>query len=110
MIYNIVYDAVKKKTMTNPPNIFIGNVEMAAGIGMVLAEIGRKMDFENIKEPVEIKENFERIMEETENVSLSDTSEIIVELIEKYQVREMVNETMEDLEILVNMKNEDTNL
>ena len=38
MIYNIIYDAVKKKTTTNPPNIFIGNVEMAAGMGI---EIGR---------------------------------------------------------------------
>ena len=36
MIHEIIYDGVLKKAATNPPNEFIGNVEMAAGIGIVL--------------------------------------------------------------------------
>ena len=36
MTYLIIYDAVRKKAATTPPNILIGNVEMAAGIGMVM--------------------------------------------------------------------------
>ena len=106
MIYNIIYDAVKKKTTTNPPNIFIGNVEMAAGMGIVLGEIGTQMNFEGIDKPGKIKEKFNEIMKESDVSKLSDMSNTIIELINRYQVKDMVNETMEDLEILVNRKEE----
>lgn len=106
MIYNIIYDAVKKKTTTNPPNIFIGNVEMAAGMGIVLGELGMQMNFEKIDEPGKIKDKFNEIMKESDVSKLSDMSNTIIELINRYQVKDMVNETMEDLEILVNRKEE----
>ena len=106
MIYNIIYDAVKKKTTTNPPNIFIGNVEMAAGMGIVLGELGMQMNFEKIDEPGKIKDKFNEIMKESDGSKLSDMSNTIIELINRYQVKDMVNETMEDLEILVNRKEE----
>ena len=106
MIYNIIYDAVKKKTTTNPPNIFIGNVEMAAGMGIVLGELGMQMNFEKIDEPGKIKDKFNEIMKESDVSKLSDMSNTIIELINRYQVKDMVNETMEDLEILVNRNEE----
>lgn len=106
MIYNIIYDAVKKKTTTNPPNIFIGNVEMAAGMGIVLGELGMQMNFEGIDKPGKIKEKFTEMLGEADTSKLSDMSNIIIELINRYQVKDMVNETMEDLEILVNRKEE----
>lgn len=104
MIYNIIYDAVKKKTTTNPPNIFIGNVEMAAGMGIVLGELGVQMNFEGIDEPDKIKEKFNEILEESDVSKLSDMSNTIIKLIDRYQVKDMVNETMKDIEILVNSR------
>ncbi len=102
MIYNIVYDAVKKKSQTEIPNNLIGNVEMAAGIGMVLKELKQTMDFSEIEEPIHIKESFERIIDKTDKGELSEGTVIIIGMIEKYQVKGLVNETMEDLRILVN--------
>ena len=58
MIHEIIYDGVLKKAATNPPNEFIGNVEMAAGIGIVLKEIGKEMNFDELKEPEDIKALF----------------------------------------------------
>lgn len=97
MIYNIIYDAVKKKTKTNPPNEFIGNVEMAAGIGIVIDECKITLDFSNITEPEMLKKEF---LEKVVRDNLSEMGRIIVDLVERYQVKTMVNETMEDLKIL----------
>lgn len=101
MIHQIVYEAVKKKAGTNPPNEYIGNVEMAAGIGLVLKEIGKEMDFGSISTPQEIKESFLELISDYGKDKLSDTAKIICGRVEKYKVKAMVNENMEDLEILV---------
>lgn len=97
MIYNIIYDAVKKKTGTNPPNDFIGNVEMAAGMGIVLSECRMTLNFDEIKEPEGLRSAF---LKNVKKDNLSDMGKIIVDLVERYQVKDMVNETMEDLIIL----------
>lgn len=102
MIYGIIYDAVKRKAETTPPNNYIGNVEMAAGIGIVLHGMKKKLDnIEAMEEPQELKEQFLKIVEEVGVEQLDDLSKIIVEKVKKYQVKEMVNETMEDLVILI---------
>lgn len=101
MIYEIIYDGVLRKAATEPPNEFIGNVEMAAGIGIVLKEIDREIDLSDIKEPTDFKEKFLNIMKDYDMEKLSDNSRNIVGQIMKYKVKRMVNETMEDLEILV---------
>ncbi|MBQ3665043.1 MAG: DUF3837 family protein [Lachnospiraceae bacterium] len=103
MIYSIVYDAVRRKAATTPPNELIANTEMAASIALVLKEMNETMDFSEIKEPVEIKESFLKIIDQREN-GLTENSKIFVERIKKYKVKKMVNETMEDLENLVKMK------
>ena len=103
MIHNIVYDAVKKKALTNPPNDYIGNVEMAAGIGLVLKEINLEMEFNDINEPCDVKEKFLNIIKEYGEDKLTGQSKIIYEKVVKYKVKKMVNETMEDIEILVKM-------
>jgi hypothetical protein len=102
MIYEIVYDAVERKAATTPPNDYIGNVEMAAGIGIVLAKIDKKLVLDGVQEPDIIREKFLEIVEETEEDSLDDKCKIIIEKVRKYQVKKMVNETMEDLIALVN--------
>lgn len=104
MIHEIIYDGVLKKAATNPPNEFIGNVEMAAGIGIVLKEIGKEMNFDELKEPEDIKAAFLNLLEDVQSERLSDVANIIVERVKKYKVKKMVNETMEDLEILVKKK------
>ena len=104
MIHEIIYDGVLKKAATNPPNEFIGNVEMAAGIGIVLKEIGKEMNFDELKEPEDIKAAFLNLLEDVQSERLSDVANIIVERVKKYIVKKMVNETMEDLEILVKKK------
>ena len=101
MVYNIIYDAVKKKTRTTPPNLIIGNVEMAAGIGIVFKEIEYSANLEEITEVREIKEMFENKVSQIQQDKLSDTSRILIELIHRYQVKTMVNETLEDLKILI---------
>lgn len=101
MIHAMIYDGVLRKAATEPPNEFIGNVEMAAGIGIVLKEIKKKMDFSDVKEPADIKEKFMDIIKDIQTEELSAVSRIIVELVKKYKVIRMVNETMEDLEILI---------
>lgn len=101
MIHEIVYEGVLRKAATEPPNEFIGNVEMAAGIGIVLKEINQEMDFSTIKEPSDIKESFLNIINNFKETDFSDTSNILIGQIKKYKVIKMVNETMEDLEMLV---------
>lgn len=101
MMHELIYDGVRRKAATEPPNELIGNVEMAAGIGIILREINREMDFGNVKEPADIKENFLNIINEFNQEELSDLSRILMGRIQKYKVKQMVNETMEDLEILV---------
>lgn len=101
MIYEIVYDGVLRKAATEPPNEFIGNVEMAAGIGIVLKEINQEMDFSTIKEPSDIKESFLNIINNFKKTDFSDTSNILIGQIKKFKVIKMVNETMGDLEMLV---------
>lgn len=103
MIHNIVYTAVKKKASTNPPNDYIGNVEMAAGIGLVLKDINFEMDFSEINTPMEVKEKFLNIIKEYGEDKLTGQSKIICESVVKYKVKKMVNENMEDIEILVKM-------
>lgn len=100
MIHEIIYGGVLRKAATTPPNEFIGNVEMAAGAGIVLKEINREMDFTTIQEPADIQKEFLNIISDYKE-ELSETAKIIVGLIQKYKVIRMVNETMEDLEILV---------
>ena len=101
MIHEIVYEGVLRKAATEPPNEFIGNVEMAAGIGIVLKEINQEMDFSTIKEPSDIKESFLNIINNFKETDFSDTSNILIGQIKKFKVIKMVNETMEDLEMLV---------
>lgn len=102
MIHNIIYEAVRKKAQTTPPNEYIGNVEMAAAIGIILKDKRLAMDFTKIETPEEIKEKFlsmvPRDTVEGENLIMYDR-------IVKYKVKKMVNENMEDLEILI--KNEE---
>lgn len=100
MIHEMIYGGVMRKAATIPPNELIGNVEMAAGAGIVLREINREMDFTMIQEPADIQKAFLDMINGYPG-ELSETSKIIVGLIQKYKVIRMVNETMEDLEILV---------
>ena len=44
------------------------------------------------------------LLEDVQSERLSDVANIIVERVKKYKVKKMVNETMEDLEILVKKK------
>ena len=104
MIHSIVYDAVRKKAETTPPNDYIGNVEMAAGIGLVLKDINMQMDFSDINTPNDVKEVFLDIIKDYGEGKLKGQSKIIYEKVVKYKVKKMVNETMEDIEILVKMK------
>ena len=62
------------------------------------------MNFEVIDEPGKIKEKFNEILEESDVSKLSDMSNTIIKLIDRYQVKDMVNETMKDIEILVNSR------
>lgn len=105
MIYSIIYEAVKKKSMTNPPNRFIANVEMAAAGGIILGELGLKFDEEkqneNIDTPELISETIISLVSKRKD-DLSEQGKILFDLIQKYQVKKMVNETMEDLLNLVN--------
>lgn len=101
MIYQIVYEAVKKKARTNPPNSYIGNVEMSAAIGLILKEVGKEMNFDNISTPKDIKESFIEQIKEYGEDKLSEISQIMYKQIVKYKVKDMVNENMEDLKILV---------
>ena len=97
MNYDIIYDAVRKKSRTIPPNLYIGNVEMAAGVGIVLGEAGLKLDYDNISTPEQLKENFLKVIENTDINSLSEEKRTIVDTICKYKVKEMVNENLQDL-------------
>lgn len=107
MTYLIIYDAVRKKAATIPPNILIGNVEMAAGIGMVMHEAGMEFDISGITEPEMIKVRFEEYLKNMDLDNLSAECRIIVELIEHYQVKRMVNEKLGNLLDLCRMKQED---
>lgn len=107
MTYLIIYDAVRKKASTTPPNHFIGNVEMAAGIGIVLHEAGLEFDSTDLTEPEMIKQRFQDYLKKMEPDSLSAESRIIIELIERYQVKRMVNEKMRNLLDLCGMKQTD---
>ncbi|MDE7156922.1 MAG: DUF3837 domain-containing protein [Lachnospiraceae bacterium] len=107
MTYLIIYDAVRKKAATTPPNNLIGNVEMAAGIGMVMHEAGMEFDITDITEPELIKQRFQEYLKKMEPDSLSAESKIIIELIEHYQVKRMVNEKMRNLLDLCGMKQAD---
>ncbi|MCI8668918.1 MAG: DUF3837 family protein [Lachnospiraceae bacterium] len=107
MTYLIIYDAVRKKAATTPPNIFIGNVEMAAGIGIVMHEAGMEFDIYGITEPEMIKVRFEEYLKNMDLDKLSEECRIIAELIEHYQVKRMVNEKLRNLLDLCQMKQED---
>ena len=72
MIYSIAYDAVRKKVSTTPPNELIANTEMAAGIGIILSRLGISLNFEDIKEPEDIKREFLGIMERADKGSMSE--------------------------------------
>lgn len=101
MIYSIAYEAVKKKASTTPPNGLIANTEMAASIGLILKETDISLATDSFKEPETIKNAFLEVIGEKE-AALSETSVILLDLIRKYKVKQMVNETMEDLICLVN--------
>lgn len=101
MIYEIIYDAVIKKANTTPPNDYIGNVEMAAGIGIVMYKIKRNLDLSEVNEPEDIRKAFLDMAEETNKADFDETCEIIFQKVMKYQVKKMVNETIEDLKLLV---------
>ncbi len=107
MTYLIIYDAVRKKAATIPPNFLIGNVEMAAGIGIIMNEIGQDFDISDITEPEMIKQRFQEYLKEVNPDALSSQSKIIIELIEQYQVKKMVNERLRNLLDLCQMKQED---
>ena len=100
MIYSIVYDAVRRKAATTPPNDLIANTEMAAAIGMICKELHREIDLSKITEPAEIKEQFLIMMKEVNNTELSEEAAILLEKVKKYKVKGMVNETLQDLETL----------
>lgn len=102
MIYKIIYDAVIKKSNTTPPNDYIGNVEMAAGIGIVMNKIKKNLDLSNVETPEDIREAFLNMAVETARDNFDEMCEIIFQKVMKYQVKEMVNEDMEDLKLLVN--------
>ncbi len=101
MTYRIIYDAVMRKAETTPPNDYIGNVEMAAGMGIVLSRTKKELEFQNISTPQEMKDEFLSAINESEKDNLDELCGIIMEKIIKYQVKEMVNETMNDLKNLV---------
>lgn len=107
MTYLIIYNAVRKKSVTNPPNSLIGNVEMAAGIGIVMEEMGIPFDILGIAEPEMIKERFLNYLKDKNLDDLSAQSRTIVELIEDYKVKKMVNEKLRNLLDLCQMKQED---
>lgn len=107
MIYQIIYDAVRKKATTSPPTYLIANVEMAAGIGIIMEEIGKEFDNSQIIKPETIKERFLEYIEDIPMNSLSAQSKTILELIQEYQVKEMVNEKLRNLLDLCQMKMED---
>lgn len=97
MVYQIIYDAVKIKAKTTPPNEYIGNVEMAAGIGIVLDEQKLELDFDKIESAEMLREEF---LSKADEDKASDVGKILINLVKKYQVIKMVNETMDDLIIL----------
>lgn len=101
MIYSIAYEAVLKKAATNPPNELIGNTEMAAGIGIILKEIQTELESSDFNTPQDIKDKFIELIDGMNGSVLSDTSVIIYERIKKYKVKDMVNETMDDLKHLI---------
>lgn len=100
MIYSIIYDAVRHKARTTPPNIFIANTEMAAGVGIILSQTGQHMNLEEIKAPGDIQNRFAELYE-SGTLNLNEEQEILADLIKKYKLRDMVNETMEDLLYLI---------
>ena len=102
MIYSIVYDAVRKKASTTPPNALIANTEMAAAMGIILKELKIQQDSLKAATPEELYENFFEKIAGKETETMSDASKILFEQIKRYKVRKMVNETMEDLLALVN--------
>ena len=101
MIYEIIYDAVIKKANTTPPNDYIGNVEMAAGIGIVMYKMKRELDLSNVTTPEEIRVAFLNMAEELGKNDFDEMCEVIFQKVMKYQVKEMVNETIDDLKLLV---------
>lgn len=106
MIYSIVYDAVKKKATTTPPNALIANTEMAAAMGILLKEWYPEPDhvktLSKVTTPEELKEQFLHLTGGKEPEGMSAEAKILSEQIRQYKVRKMVNETMEDLIALVN--------
>lgn len=100
MNYYIVYEAVKKKASTDPPNLFIGNVEMAAAIGLVLNEQKYDLDLTQVETPIQIQELFLKHVEEMSNADLSEQSKVLIDLTKQYQVKQMVNETLDNLKDL----------
>ena len=105
MIYSIVYDAVRKKASTKPPNQLIANTEMAAAIGIVLREVKPEWEIEKLTEPEEMKRQFMEIMETTGLDHLSEEAKTLCELVGHYKVKKMdsgtmVRSTMEDLKCL----------
>lgn len=101
MNHQIVYSAVRKKADTTPPNKIIGNVEMAAIIGIILKQNNIIMDLEGVDEPDKIKTRF---LETVKVEELSEKDKIMYEMVEKYKPLDLLNEKMEDLFILI--KNE----
>ena len=108
MTYLIIYDAVIKKTRTTPPNTFIGNVELAAAIGLVLEELQIPFQREGIEQPEDIKAFFLKQIDNVDKTSLSEQSRILIDLIEQYQVKKMVNEKLRNLLELCERKMEDS--
>lgn len=104
MVYSIIYDAVRKKAATVPPNVLIGNVEMAAGIGMILKEIGETLDYNEIHTPEELREVFLKLIDERGEDGISELMKNTLQEIRKYEVRPLVNEKMDNLYDLCQMK------
>lgn len=100
MIYSIIYDAVRHKARTTPPNIFIANTEMAAAVGILLNQTGKSLNLEEIKVPADIQNGFTELLEQ-DNLQLNEEQEILADLVKRYKLRDMVNETMEDLLYLI---------
>lgn len=100
MNYYIVYEAVKKKASTTPPNLFIGNVEMAAAMGLVLEELKLDLDFESVDTPQKLKDVFVGKIADLSTEHLSEEAVILIDLVKEYQVKQMVNENLDNLKDL----------
>ncbi len=99
MIHELTKHAVEYKLRYN--SILIANTELAyaIGLGYRSCNIQSLPDFDTVEQ---LKEDFLRTYEAA-HPSTPEEDNVLLSLIRSYNVCECINETMEDLHILVDM-------